>query len=56
VTILLSAHDLQAALELRDLSDPADGPHAMQLLLEHALTALTDAWRCVLDVQRAGRW
>jgi phenylalanyl-tRNA synthetase alpha chain len=52
VTTLLSPHDLEVALELRDLSDPADGPHAMQLLLEDLLTALTGAWRCILDVQR----
>ncbi|WP_448639671.1 PheS-related mystery ligase SrmL [Geodermatophilus sp. URMC 63] len=52
MTTLLSARDLQAALELRDLSDPADGPHAMQLLLEDLLTALTDAWPCTLEVQR----
>ncbi|MGY1642628.1 hypothetical protein ACI782_16085 [Geodermatophilus sp. SYSU D00703] len=52
MTILLSARDLHAALELRDLSDPTDGPHAVQLLLEDVLTALTDAWPCTLDVQR----
>jgi phenylalanyl-tRNA synthetase alpha chain len=52
VTTLLSAQDLKGALELRDLSNPADGPHAMQLLLEDMLTALTEAWRCTLDLQR----
>ncbi|SFP77069.1 phenylalanyl-tRNA synthetase alpha chain [Geodermatophilus dictyosporus] len=52
MTTLLSAHDLEVALELRDLSDPAGGPHAMQLLLEDVLTALTDAWGCTLDLQR----
>ena len=52
MTTLLSAHDLQVALELRDLSDPADGPHAMQLLLDHVLGALSGAWHCTLDVQR----
>ncbi len=52
MTTLLSPHDLEVALELRDLSDPAGGPHAMQLLLDDVLAALTDAWHCVLDVQR----
>jgi phenylalanyl-tRNA synthetase alpha chain len=52
VTTLLSPHDLEAALEVRDLSDPADGPHAMQSLLDDVLTALTGAWQCTLDVQR----
>jgi phenylalanyl-tRNA synthetase alpha chain len=49
---LLSPHDLAVALELRDLSDPAAGPHAMQSLLDDVLAALTGAWRCALDVQR----
>jgi phenylalanyl-tRNA synthetase alpha chain len=52
VSTLLSPHDLKVALELRDLSNPADGPHAMQLLLRDVLTTLTDAWGCTLDVQR----
>ncbi|MGY1616736.1 hypothetical protein ACI797_08320 [Geodermatophilus sp. SYSU D00691] len=52
MTTLLSADDLKVALELRDLSDPAGGPHAMQLLLDDVLTALTDAWGCTLDLQR----
>jgi phenylalanyl-tRNA synthetase alpha chain len=52
VTTLLSAHELEVALELRDLSDPAGGPHAMQSLLADVLAALTDAWHCALDVQR----
>lgn len=28
----------------QDLSDPADGPHAIQLLIQHAVGALTRAW------------
>jgi phenylalanyl-tRNA synthetase alpha chain len=52
VTTLLSPHDLEVALELRDLSDPAGGPHAMQSLLDDVLAALTGAWHCALDVQR----
>ena len=40
MTTLLSPHDLEVALELRDLSDPAGGPHAMQSLLDDVLAAL----------------
>ncbi|SDX60632.1 phenylalanyl-tRNA synthetase alpha chain [Geodermatophilus africanus] len=49
---LLSPHDLAVALELRDLSDPVGGPHAVQALLDDVLAALTGAWGCSLDVQR----
>ncbi len=52
MTPLLSPHEIEVALELRDLSDPADGPHAMQVLLDEVLAALTSAWHCALDVQR----
>ncbi|MCI2237983.1 hypothetical protein MO973_37995 [Paenibacillus sp. TRM 82003] len=47
----LPARDLLAALELRDLTDPAQGPHAMQLLLEDVLSALTRTWGCALDLR-----
>jgi len=33
------------ALALRDLTDPAAGPHAVQLVVEAIETALADAWR-----------
>jgi phenylalanyl-tRNA synthetase alpha chain len=36
------AHDLA----ITDLSDPSDGPHALQQLVELAVTALTSAWGC----------
>ena len=39
-------HDqLTRALQLRDLSDPAAGPHAMQLVLDGITAALESAWR-----------
>ncbi|TDP96648.1 hypothetical protein [Labedaea rhizosphaerae] len=41
---LLSPAELSAALSLRDLTDPASGPHAMQLLLSAAVAALADSW------------
>jgi phenylalanyl-tRNA synthetase alpha chain len=52
VTTMLSARDLRHALELRDLSDPAQGPHAMQLLLDAVLAALSGAWGCTVQLQR----
>lgn len=41
---LLDAAALRAALALRDLSDPAAGPHAMQLLLAELRADLARAW------------
>ncbi|WP_394159455.1 PheS-related mystery ligase SrmL [Galactobacter valiniphilus] len=40
----LSPAQLTAALTLRDLSDPAHGPHAMQALLADVVQALCSAW------------
>ena len=40
----LSAENLTAALQLRDLTDPADGKHAMQQLLGNVVDALTQSW------------
>jgi phenylalanyl-tRNA synthetase alpha chain len=40
-------------LALRDLTDAALGPHAMQLLIQHALDALRASWNCPVIVQRA---
>jgi phenylalanyl-tRNA synthetase alpha chain len=48
----LTADDLHRALSLRDLSDPQAGPHAMQVLLNHVLTALTEYWHCTVRVVR----
>lgn len=43
-TDYLSATELHAALTVRDLSDPAQGPHAMQLVLSAVAAALTSRW------------
>ena len=40
----LSTENLTAALQLRDLTDPADGMHAMQQLLGNVVDALTQSW------------
>ncbi len=50
---VLSAEALERALRVRDLTDPAQGPHAMQQLVERAIAALARAWRCAVRVRRA---
>ncbi|WP_280272138.1 hypothetical protein [Nocardia wallacei] len=40
----LTPAELSRALSVRDLTDPAQGPHATQLLLDGVLTALAVAW------------
>ncbi|HEU4561363.1 MAG TPA: hypothetical protein VFS20_26150 [Longimicrobium sp.] len=44
---------LDRALGLRDLSDPARGPHAMQILVERITSALAKRWGCELRIHRA---
>ncbi|WP_432882364.1 hypothetical protein ACQPYH_39365 [Kribbella sp. CA-245084] len=41
---VLTAEELHAALALRDLTDPAQGPHAVQLVVDSIRTALGAAW------------
>jgi phenylalanyl-tRNA synthetase alpha chain len=40
----LSAEQLSRDIAIRDLSDPADGPHAIQLIADAAVSALEAAW------------
>ncbi|WP_167133452.1 hypothetical protein [Paramicrobacterium chengjingii] len=40
----LTPNQLHDALNVRDLSDPAQGQHAMQLILDDVVTALTEMW------------
>jgi len=49
---LLAADAVRSALSLRDLSDPAQGPHALQQICERAITPLRTAWGCPLIVHR----
>ena len=42
----LSPEQLQLDLSIRDLSDPAEGPHAVQILIDRAVQALSRAWAC----------
>ncbi len=48
----LTREQLRRALALRDLTDPAAGPHAMQLVVDAVLGRLTAAWGCELLVHR----
>lgn len=42
----LSPAQLRHDLGIRDLSDPAQGPHAIQIVLERAVESLSRAWDC----------
>ncbi len=49
---LLTPDQLAQALSLRDLSDPCQGPHALQLLCDEVRNALRRAWGCAVRVER----
>ncbi len=49
----LDPRALRRALELRDLTDPARGPHAVQLLLGRVADALAARWGCAVRTHRA---
>ncbi|MCZ7526741.1 MAG: hypothetical protein M5U14_10405 [Acidimicrobiia bacterium] len=42
----LTPDQLARDLALRDLTDPGEGPHALQMLVDRAVDALTGAWGC----------
>jgi phenylalanyl-tRNA synthetase alpha chain len=42
----LSSAQLSRDLAIKDLSDPAEGPHAIQTLVSRATDSLSRAWRC----------
>jgi phenylalanyl-tRNA synthetase alpha chain len=48
----LTARALRQALNLLDLTDPEDGPHAMQLLIDEILQALQKEWACEMKLYR----
>lgn len=50
---LLDTRSYRHSLSLRDLTDAALGPHAMQLLVQQAVDALRAAWGCPVIVYRA---
>ncbi|MGH7504630.1 MAG: hypothetical protein ACRELX_03225 [Longimicrobiales bacterium] len=49
----ISAAELARARVLRDLTEPAGGPHALQQLIESIAAALASAWSCDVLVHRA---
>ena len=51
----LSPAQLQSDLSIRDLSDPAEGPHAIQVLARRAVERLSGAWGCEVRWCRGGR-
>ncbi|MCB5293030.1 hypothetical protein [Arthrobacter sp. SO3] len=48
----LHPSELQNALALRDLSDPAQGPHAMSVLLAEVTAALAQLWNVSVETHR----
>lgn len=44
----LTQTQLTRDLAVRDLTDPAAGPHAIQLVVDQAVTALAARWRCAV--------
>jgi phenylalanyl-tRNA synthetase alpha chain len=52
---MLSPDQVARALAVRDLSDPREGAHAMQRLVDDIIAALTRAWRSDVLVHRGAR-
>ena len=50
---VLSADALTRSLEVRDLTDAAQGPHAMQLLLDRIVQSLGGRWGSAVRMHRA---
>jgi phenylalanyl-tRNA synthetase alpha chain len=50
---VITPTQLENALALRDLSDPTQGRHAMQLIAEHITCALQEAWGIPVHTSRA---
>ncbi len=48
----LTSDQLRRALDLRDLTDPAQGPHAIQTLLDGVVAAMHAAWGCTVRTVR----
>ena len=49
----ITREQLAGALQLRDLSDPRSGPHAMQLIVAAVTAAVEAEWRCPVHTYRA---
>ncbi|MBV9847877.1 MAG: hypothetical protein JOZ47_22825 [Kutzneria sp.] len=55
MTAHLSAGQLARDLSIRDLTDPTAGTHALQLVLDQAVSALADRWACEVRWWRGDR-
>lgn len=53
--VSLSPEQLAHDLAIRDLTDPVQGAHAVQLVLERAVRALADHWGCEVRRHRGER-
>ncbi|NUT41060.1 MAG: hypothetical protein HOV86_13825 [Thermoactinospora sp.] len=51
----LSPDQLARDLTVRDLTDPSAGPHALQLVVDHAVGALASRWGCQVRWCRGDR-
>jgi phenylalanyl-tRNA synthetase alpha chain len=49
---LMSAEDVWRSLSVRDLTDEAQGHHAMQILLREIVDALRGVWGCEVVTHR----
>ncbi|RPH63734.1 MAG: hypothetical protein EHM78_27270, partial [Myxococcaceae bacterium] len=49
---IIDPEALERALALRDLTDPAQGPHAIQKVLDAAVLALSRSWGCTTRIVR----
>lgn len=55
MTARVSADQLARDLVVRDLTDPAEGPHAIQLIVDRAVRALARLWGCEVRWRRGER-
>jgi phenylalanyl-tRNA synthetase alpha chain len=51
-TRLLDADAVRSSLSVRDLTDQAQGPHSMQILLDGIVETLRDVWGCEILIHR----
>ncbi len=52
---LLSPEDVARALRIRDLTDPTEGAHAIQRIVDDIVSALVRAWHCGRRIHRGAR-
>src|SRR3712207_2127723 len=49
---LMHAEDVRRSLSVHDLTDEAQGPHAMQILLREVIEALRETWASEILIHR----